>query len=343
MTNPEQQTLRSEATFEGVGVHSGAPAKVRFLPAEAGQGIRFRRVDLEGRPEIAARLENVVATEMGTCLAVGEARVDTVEHLLAAAVALGVDNMVVEIDGPEVPIGDGSFLPFLDALARAGTVGQGEPARVLTVGRAGHVELDGGTSYTVAPAEAYQVSASIDFAHPLIGRQFASFEVDAEVFEREIAPARTFGFLRDAEALRARGLARGTTWRTRSSSTTRGSLGRACGSATSSYDTRSAMSSATSRSWARVPGTHRRGAAEPYRQRCPGAASSKGRPNRTRSSRSSNSEDHAVPAASLSVPARRPNHRVRAGQARSSASRTSRSTSRSFRAIFPGIRSCRAC
>src|SRR5690625_1561122 len=153
MTKPEQQTLRSEATFEGVGVHSGAPAKVRFLPSEAGHGIRFRRVDLEGRPEIAARLENVVATEMGTSLAVGEARVDTVEHLLAAAVALGVDNLVVEIDGPEVPIGDGSFLPFLDALARAGAVGQGGPARGRAASRAGPVGGAGGAAGTGGAAE----------------------------------------------------------------------------------------------------------------------------------------------------------------------------------------------
>lgn len=211
MTVPKQQTIGSEATLEGVGVHTGSRSRVRLLPAEAGRGLCFRRIDLDGRPEIVARLENVVATDRGTSLAVGEARVDTVEHLLAAAVAAGVDNLLVEIDGPEVPIGDGSFMLFLDAIARAGRVEQSEPARLIEVSRTAHVEADGGASYTVAPSDTFRVSATINFDHPLIGRQFASFDIDSDSFEREIAPARTFGFLRDAQALRARGLAQGAT------------------------------------------------------------------------------------------------------------------------------------
>lgn len=211
MTSPRQQTLASEAGFEGIGLHTGESARVRFLPAPEGTGIRFRRVDLEGSPEIPADIDFVVATDRGTSLAKGEARVDTVEHLLAAVVASGIDNLWIEIDGPEVPIGDGSFAPFHEVLSGAGVVEQDAPARVLEVERVVTASTSKGASYVVTPAEGYTISATIDFDHPVVGRQFASFPVEREVFGREIAGARTFGFLHEAEALKARGLARGAT------------------------------------------------------------------------------------------------------------------------------------
>lgn len=211
MTAPQQHTLAAEATIEGTGIHTGEPAEVRLRPAPPGTGIRFRRLDLEGEPEVPAALEHVVSTERGTTLGVGEVRVHTVEHLLAAVMACEVDNLWIEISGPEVPILDGSFRPFFDRLREAGRACQGEAARVLELNRPVQVEVNGQTSYVAVPAEAFRVSATIEFGHPLVGRQFASFAVTPEEFGREIAPARTFGFLKEAEALRARGLARGAT------------------------------------------------------------------------------------------------------------------------------------
>lgn len=211
MTAPRQQTLAGEAELEGVGLHTGRPARVRFRPAEAGSGIRFRRTDLEGEPEIPADLEHVAAADRGTSLAVGDAVIHTVEHVLAAVAALRIDNVRIEVSGPEIPIGDGSFRPFVDALERAGATAQDAPARVLALDRAVTVECKGGASYVAVPAAAFRLSATIDFDHPVVGRQYASFDVTPEGFGRELAPARTFGFLREAEALRARGLALGAT------------------------------------------------------------------------------------------------------------------------------------
>jgi UDP-3-O-[3-hydroxymyristoyl] N-acetylglucosamine deacetylase/3-hydroxyacyl-[acyl-carrier-protein] dehydratase len=208
MSSPKQRTIGGEPTLEGVGVHTGKPARLRLLPSAESSGIRFRRVDLSGSPEVAASLDHVASTELGTSLAAGDARVQTVEHLLAAAAALGIDNLLVEIDGPELPILDGSFRPFFDALARAGVVEQQARATVLEWREPVQVQ-EAGASYTVLPGESYRISTSIEFSHELIGRQFASFAVDASVFESQISAARTFGFLADAEALRSRGMALG--------------------------------------------------------------------------------------------------------------------------------------
>jgi len=211
MTPPQQQTLAAAASFEGVGLHTGEAARIRILPADPGAGIRFRRVDLEGSPEIPATLEHVVSTDRGTNLGVGEARVHTVEHLLAAAAGLGLDNLVIEIDGPEMPIGDGSFRPFVDILLRAGIVAQSEPAEVLKVSQPLSVDGPAGARYVAAPGEGMRISGSIEFDHPCIGRQFWILDLSPAAFEEEIAPARTFGFKAEAEALRARGLALGAT------------------------------------------------------------------------------------------------------------------------------------
>lgn len=211
MTPPQQQTLAAEVPFEGTGLHTGEPARIRFHPAPPDYGIRFRRVDLEGEPEIPADLDHVCSTELGTTLGIGAVRVATVEHVLAAAAATGLDNVRIEVDGPEVPIADGSFRPFVEILERGGRQVQPAAARVLVVDRPLALEGVGGASYVVVPASApvLRVSAAIEFDHPLVGRQFASFDITPDQFTRAVGPARTFGFLRDAEALHARGLARG--------------------------------------------------------------------------------------------------------------------------------------
>jgi len=211
MTAPNQQTLAGEASLEGIGLHSGAPAIVRFAPAREHQGVVFRRIDLPDQPAVPALLEHVVSTDRGTTIARGDASVATVEHLLAAVSALRLDNLEIAIDGPEVPIMDGSFRPFLETLQQAGVQEQAASARILQLKDPLQVSAPGGASYTALPFGCYRISSTIEFQHPVIGRQFGAFDIEPSSFAVELAPARTFGFVRDADALRQRGLARGVT------------------------------------------------------------------------------------------------------------------------------------
>ncbi len=209
MSVPQQNTIRGETTLDGVGVHSGESARLTFRSADPNSGRRFRRIDLPEAPELAADLDHVAGSELGTTLAVGEVQVRTVEHVLAALSACGVDNVIVELDGPEVPIRDGSFADFVAAIHDAGVVSQDADAHLLEVPTVVTAEVDGGASYVATPAPELRLSSTIDFDHPAIGRSFGSFLVDPVSFAEKIAPARTFGFEADADALRARGLALG--------------------------------------------------------------------------------------------------------------------------------------
>jgi UDP-3-O-[3-hydroxymyristoyl] N-acetylglucosamine deacetylase / 3-hydroxyacyl-[acyl-carrier-protein] dehydratase len=205
----EQQTIGSEAEFEGTGMHTGCTVRLRFSGAEPNSGVRFRRTDLPGSPEVPATLDSVSNTDHNTTLSAGDVTVATVEHVLAAVAACEVDNLVIEVDGPEVPVGDGSFGPFYDLLQRAGVRTQGEPARVLELREPVQAAGPAGASYAAVPDTAFRVATTIEFDHPLIRRQFGAWEVTASEFGAELARARTFGFLKDAEALRARGLVKG--------------------------------------------------------------------------------------------------------------------------------------
>jgi len=209
MSPGKQRTVAKEISLDGAGVHSGEAATLTFRPADPGTGVRFRRMDLEGTPEVPAALDRVVATDLGTTLGEGEVRVLTVEHLMAAVSSLPVDNLVVELTGPEIPIRDGSFQDYRNALLEAGIVEQDAEARILRLQAPVSVEGDQGSSYVAAPAQGLRISGSIDFPHPAIGRQYGSFEVDPDGFARELASARTFGFVTDWDRLRERGLARG--------------------------------------------------------------------------------------------------------------------------------------
>jgi len=205
--SPQQRTLSRPVEWEGVGVHSGENATLRISGAGTGSGICFQRSDVAGAPAIPARLENVVDTDLGTTLGLDEVRVQTVEHVMAALAACRVDNALVELDGPEPPILDGGFKSYIDALV-AHISEQDEPAREIHLPGPFRLNLDGGTRYETVPDSDLRISATIEFDHPAIGRQQGHFRVD-ESFQEEIAPARTFGFHADAEALRARGLALG--------------------------------------------------------------------------------------------------------------------------------------
>jgi UDP-3-O-[3-hydroxymyristoyl] N-acetylglucosamine deacetylase / 3-hydroxyacyl-[acyl-carrier-protein] dehydratase len=203
-----RRTLARSACVSGVGLHSGAFVSVVCQAAPSGQGIVFRRTDLPGGPVIPARLAEVLSTERRTALGKDETVVQTVEHLLAAAAALEIDDLTIELDGPEPPIGDGSFAPYLGAMEEAGITEQaGEP--VVYRVTAPFTVSEGDSSYVVAPAKALRLTTTIEWNHPLIGRQTGSYDITPGAFADEIAPARTFGFLREADALRARGLALG--------------------------------------------------------------------------------------------------------------------------------------
>ena len=204
----KQRTLAGARTLEGIGVHSGEAASLTMKPSEAG-GVRFRRVDLDGSPEIPADLEHVVGTDLGTSLGAGSATVLTVEHVMAALGVAGIDHVVLDLSGCEPPILDGSFRSYLDAVSDVGVVELDTPVEVVSVRKTLTLSVPTGASYVATPADNLRISATIDFDHQDIGRQFGSFEISEEVFRNEIASARTFGFREDAEELRARGLAQG--------------------------------------------------------------------------------------------------------------------------------------
>lgn len=209
MDCPKQRTLAGERTLEGIGVHSGASAALTMKPAGDG-GIRFRRMDLDGHPEVPADLDHVVGTDLGTSIGTGDVTVLTVEHVMAALSAACIDNAILELTGPEPPILDGSFQGYVEAISELGAVDLDEPTEILSIEKPLTVSLPTGPSYVASPSEGLRISATIDFEHETIGRQFGTFDVTEAAFRTEIASARTFGFHRDAEELQARGLAQGS-------------------------------------------------------------------------------------------------------------------------------------
>jgi UDP-3-O-acyl N-acetylglucosamine deacetylase len=203
-----RRTIAEPAELSGVGLHTGVMARVRFLPGEPGQGIVIRRVDRHPPVAIAARATAVAASERRTRLERDGVEVETVEHCLAAAHALELDDLTVELDGPELPILDGSFAPFLEALDQARVVEQpGEP-RTIAVSR--RLDLwEAGASYTVEPAEVLELDVTLAHAHPRIGVQQWRGHPAGDTFRQTLAGARTWGLLRDVDIFRARGLLRG--------------------------------------------------------------------------------------------------------------------------------------
>src|SRR5688500_18545276 len=203
-----QRTIARPVTTSGIGLHTGNQCHMTFVPAEAGTGIRFVRVDLEGQPEIHVDPDHVIGVERGTSIGVDGCKVHTIEHVLAALAVAGIDNLRIELDASEPPVGDGSSLPFWTALKEAGIVELDTPRRSYRIDEPIYY-ADGDVEITLLPSDRLQVSFSIDFDHPLVSHQFESFEITPEVFETEIAPARTFGFLHEIEKLKAAGLIRG--------------------------------------------------------------------------------------------------------------------------------------
>jgi UDP-3-O-[3-hydroxymyristoyl] N-acetylglucosamine deacetylase / 3-hydroxyacyl-[acyl-carrier-protein] dehydratase len=203
-----RRTIGRPATVTGTGLHLGVACSLEFRPAPSGSGIRFERRDLPSASPIPATADRAVLTERRTQLGEEPNAVHTVEHVLAAVAAMEIDDLLVSLDGPEPPIMDGSSQPFLDALRDAGT--QAQPGCVHLARLTAPVRLvDGESVYEATPSEHLDIDVTIDFPHPMIGRQRYAARVTPELFERELGWARTFGFVREVEPLRAMGLIKG--------------------------------------------------------------------------------------------------------------------------------------
>jgi UDP-3-O-[3-hydroxymyristoyl] N-acetylglucosamine deacetylase len=205
-----QQTIRKKVTVSGVGLHTGAESQISFCPAPPNSGVHFVRRDLPGCPSIPVLASYVSATSYATTLGNEHFAVSTVEHCLSSITALRIDNLFIELSGPEIPICDGSAKVFLQELLKVGIVEQEMPRQYIFVTKPIFVGNSEKHAYVV-PYNGLRVTCTIDFPHPSIGQQKYDIDVNVTNFEKDIAPARTFGFLRDVEALRARGLARGGT------------------------------------------------------------------------------------------------------------------------------------
>jgi UDP-3-O-[3-hydroxymyristoyl] N-acetylglucosamine deacetylase/3-hydroxyacyl-[acyl-carrier-protein] dehydratase len=208
--NARRHSIGGAVSLQGIGIHLGRECTLTFHPASSGSGITFRRTDLPGEPVVFARAEQAVLTERHTQLGSGDETVHTVEHVLAAVAALEIDDIRIDLDAAEPPILDGSARPFYDALLSAGIVDvEGEVEYLML--RSPLSLRDGSSTYTVNPSSMLSLEVTIDFPHPLIGRQSCQLPVTPASFGSDLAAARTFGFLREEDALRAKGLIQGAT------------------------------------------------------------------------------------------------------------------------------------
>jgi UDP-3-O-[3-hydroxymyristoyl] N-acetylglucosamine deacetylase len=203
-----QRTIQSPVEISGIGLHSGARICLRLRPAAAGTGIIFYRRDAERLAVIPAKVENVVDTKLATVLGRDGLTVSTVEHFLAAIAACGIDNLHVDIDGPEVPILDGSAAPFIAAIKQAGIESLPASRKFIAIRKPISL-IEGDKRISVIPSRFFKITFDIAFEHKAIALQQYSMKFTSENFQRDIAPARTFGFLHEVEHLKSLGLARG--------------------------------------------------------------------------------------------------------------------------------------
>ncbi len=203
-----QKTIRKTVEVKGVGIHSGEPCTLRFKPAPANTGVYFIRADLPGKPFLKVSATNVQAVSYQTVVG-GEAfKVATIEHCVSSLSALRIDNIYIELDGPEIPICDGSSIYFTQALMNAELIELDEPRKYCYITEP--ISYSEGDKHAyVLPYHGLRVAVTIDFPHPVIGKETIDMEITEQSFAREIAPARTFGFLKDVEQLKASGLAKG--------------------------------------------------------------------------------------------------------------------------------------
>ena len=204
----KQKTVRTSAQYAGISLHAGARTKVRILPAPCDTGIVFRRIDLPGKPEVRALASNVVDVRRGTTIADGAAVVFTVEHIMSALHAYGIDNAVVEMDGMEPPIADGSSLPFVEMIEAAGIVEQEAEAAVFAPSRPCWVD-GGATKVVMLPGETLEIACTTSFAGCPFDPQFFQTEITPETYRKELCGARTFVQYSDLKMLISMGLCKG--------------------------------------------------------------------------------------------------------------------------------------
>lgn len=203
-----QKTIKRKITIEGIGLHSGKKAKLTLVPAPADVGIHFVRKDLEGCPSVAVSANNVTATSMATTLASDRFSIATVEHCLSSLAALRIDNLYMELDGPEIPICDGSAKSFYQAIREAGDVEQSMPRKYLYITKPIHFGSADKHAYVI-PYQGLRLTCTIDFPHPAIGFQKIDLDINEQTYGAELSTARTFGFTTELEMLRSKGLAMG--------------------------------------------------------------------------------------------------------------------------------------
>ncbi len=204
----KQKTLKEPISYSGVGLHTGSITSITFKPAPANSGIKFMRIDQKTDNLFAADVNNVIDVKRGTNIGLGEVKVHTVEHILSALYGLGVDNAMIEINANEPPVGDGSAMPFIQTLQKAGLVEQDAPRNYFELKEPLYF-VDGQTSIIAVPAAEFKVSLTINYDHPFLKSQYATFTVNPETYVKEIAPSRTFCFDYEIETLKKQGLAKG--------------------------------------------------------------------------------------------------------------------------------------
>ncbi|SEL93078.1 UDP-3-O-[3-hydroxymyristoyl] N-acetylglucosamine deacetylase [Syntrophus gentianae] len=203
-----QRTLKSELTCQSVGLHSGRKINMTIKPAASDAGILLVRKDKNYKQKIKVSLDNVTDTTLATTIGNNGTAISTVEHILSAFSGMGVDNAVVEVDGPEIPIMDGSALPFVEMLKKVGTCTQEKLKKYLIVKEPVYVS-EGESHAMFVPSSSFEITYKIEFGHPAIGVQSYHLKLSDETYAQEICSSRTFGFLKDVEYLQARGLALG--------------------------------------------------------------------------------------------------------------------------------------
>jgi len=206
----EQQTIAQPASGSGIGLHTGCQSTITFKPAPPGSGVCFVRTDLPGMPEVPADIDHVVGLDRGTTLQKGEAKIYTVEHVLAAVAGLQIDNLVIELDNIEPPVYDGSSKPFVDILLQGGVVRQAQPKEFFEIdSHLAYSEKERGVDIVVVPSDQFRVTFLVDYKNPALGTQYTSLVSLEDEFVNEFAPSRTFCFLSEIETMKERGIIKG--------------------------------------------------------------------------------------------------------------------------------------
>ena len=209
---PNQKTLKNSVAVSGIGLHSGLEVQITLKPSEVDSGIFFVRTDLNGTPKISATPKNVTATLRATTLEENGAKVFTVEHLMSALSACGIDNCAIEMNAEEPPVLEGNSIGFFEIIKSAGTVEQTAERKIINLQKIYRADSNDGKKFIIAlPYDGFRISFTSVNPHPMVGIQYEDFEITEEIYRAEIAPARTIAYEKEVEALHAAGLGRGGT------------------------------------------------------------------------------------------------------------------------------------